>query len=144
MVYFGLGAEEYDRKYSDKKLVNSIIAYFKPYKHNMERVVFFVFLSSIANGFIPLVISRIINNVNISSDLTSLILLSALTFGLNLIGFVSNYFQKLNSAKAINNVVLDLQKDATDAIIEKSLTFFDKFPTGKVVSRVSNDTKNFG
>jgi ABC-type multidrug transport system fused ATPase/permease subunit len=40
--------------------------------------------------------------------------------------------------------VLDLRKDATNSVLNHDLSFFDKNPTGKIVSRINTDSRDFG
>jgi ATP-binding cassette, subfamily B, bacterial len=39
--------------------------------------------------------------------------------------------------------VLELRKDALDAVLARDLSFYDQFPSGKIVSRVNSDTQAF-
>jgi ABC-type multidrug transport system fused ATPase/permease subunit len=47
------------------------------------------------------------------------------------------------SAEAVGNVVLKLREDAFDAVLKRDLSFYDQFPSGKIVSRVTSDTQAF-
>ena len=51
----GLGAEEYDRIYTDWDLVRRVLKYFSPYKKLMFLVIAFIFLQSIVNSLIPII-----------------------------------------------------------------------------------------
>ncbi|MFX0210608.1 MAG: ABC transporter ATP-binding protein, partial [Candidatus Hodarchaeota archaeon] len=66
------------------------------------------------------------------------------TLILNLIAWVFNYFRQKFTAIVIGNVVLDLQTEVTNSIVNHDLSFFDRNPTGKVVSRVNTDSRDFG
>ena len=48
-----------------------------------------------------------------------------------------------NTARAVGNVVLNLQQDAFAAIVARDMSFYDEYPSGKIVSRVTSDTENF-
>ncbi len=45
--------------------------------------------------------------------------------------------------RVVGDVVLQLRSDALDATIHHDMPFFDKHPTGKIVSRVTSDTQDF-
>jgi ABC-type multidrug transport system fused ATPase/permease subunit len=47
------------------------------------------------------------------------------------------------SSKVVGDVVLKLREDAFDAILKRDLSFYDSFPSGKIVSRVTSDTQAF-
>ena len=54
-----------------------------------------------------------------------------------------NFIRQWFSARVIGNVVLQLREDVFNATIRHDLSFFDEFPTGKIVSRVTSDTQDF-
>ncbi|MFX0178201.1 MAG: ABC transporter ATP-binding protein [Candidatus Hodarchaeota archaeon] len=107
-------------------------------------VIIFLTTSSLTTAFVPLITSIAINNLGTNTDLLYFVFLILLIFSLNILSFVFNYFRQKNSAKAIGNVVLDLRKDATNSILNHDLSFFDKNPTGKIVSRINTDSRDFG
>ncbi|MFX1409038.1 MAG: ABC transporter ATP-binding protein [Promethearchaeota archaeon] len=145
MAYgWDLEAEEYDRKYKDRTLLKRILAYFKPYKHSMAIVIFFITISSLTSAFVPVLISVIINNLETNRNTIYIIFIVSIILVLNLLSWVFNYFQQRHSFRVIGGVMLDLRKDATDAVLNHDLSFFDRNPTGKIVSRVNSDSDTFG
>jgi ATP-binding cassette subfamily B protein len=143
MVWVGLEAEEYDREIKDRTLLKRIFEYFKPYKKYIAIVIFLLILSSLSNSFVPLITSIAINNLAAEPNVFSFILLIGLIFILNILTYVFNYFRYINAAKAIGNVELDLRKDATQSVLDHDLSFFDKNPVGKIVSRINTDSRDF-
>ena len=67
-----------------------------------------------------------------------------LIFILNGSSFLFNYIRIKNSSKVIGSVIYDLRKDATNSVLNHDLSFFDKNPIGKVVSRINTDSREFG
>jgi ATP-binding cassette subfamily B protein len=139
-----LEAEEYDREFSDRKLLKRILSYFKPYKRSMGIVIVFITISSLTSAFVPVLISVIINNLETNRNSFYIIFVVSIILVLNLSSWVFNYFQQRYSFRVIGGVVLDLRKDATSAVLEHDLSFFDRNPTGKIVSRVNSDSETFG
>ncbi|MHA1263640.1 MAG: ABC transporter ATP-binding protein [Candidatus Helarchaeota archaeon] len=144
MAWYGLEAEEYDRSYKDRTLIQRILAYFRPHSRTMLIVIVFLTLYSISNAFIPILSRDIINALEATSDPFFLILILLIIFGLNVVGFIFNYFRQKYSARAIGDVILDLRHDATKAAFNRDLSFFDRNPTGKIVSRINTDSRDFG
>jgi ATP-binding cassette subfamily B protein len=142
-MWVGLEAEEYDREIRDRTLLKRIFDYFKPYKNYMFIVIVLLILSSLSNSFVPLITSIAINNLAVSPNLISFIILIGLIFFLNIITYVFNYFRYIYAARAIGNVELDLRKNATESVLEHDLSFFDKNPVGKIVSRINTDSRDF-
>ena len=40
-------------------------------------------------------------------------------------------------------MVLQLRQDAFDAVMARDMSFYDEYPSGKIVSRVTSDTEDF-
>jgi ABC-type multidrug transport system fused ATPase/permease subunit len=143
MSGIGLEAERYDRKYSDIKLLKRISSYFKPYSRNLVIVVLFLALYSLTSSFVPILSRLIINELAANQNIFYLTFVLGVILGFNLLNWIFNYFRQINSAKMIGGVVLDLRRDATRATLNHDLSFFDKNPTGKIVSRINSDGKDF-
>ncbi|MFX0181060.1 MAG: ABC transporter transmembrane domain-containing protein, partial [Candidatus Hodarchaeota archaeon] len=144
MVWIGLESETYDRQYKDRTLLKRILSYFSTYKKYMLIVIFFLIVSSLATSFVPLLTSIAINNLQYYNDFTYFFFLILLILALNVLSFVFNFFRQKNAAKSIGYVVLDLRKDATNSVLNHDLSFFDKNPIGKIVSRINTDSREFG
>jgi len=142
-MWVGLEAEEYDREIRDKKLLKRIFEYFKPYRKYIYIVIFLLILSSLSNSFVPLITSIAINNLAAEPSLFSFILLIGMIFILNISTYIFNYFRYINATKAIGNVELDLRENASKSVLEHDLSFFDKNPVGKIVSRINTDSRDF-
>jgi ATP-binding cassette subfamily B protein len=144
MSFIGLEAEEYDRKYSDKELLSRIFTYFLPYKREMSIVSITLTISSLVSALVPILSSILLNDLIINQNPSNLILLLFIILVSNLLSYVFNYLNWNYSAKALGNVLLDLRKDAATAVLEHDLSFFDKNPIGKIVSRINSDSQDFG
>ncbi|MFX1320132.1 MAG: ABC transporter ATP-binding protein [Promethearchaeota archaeon] len=143
-MYVGLEAEEYDRVYKDKILLKRIFHYFSPYKRSMGIVILFLTISSLTYAFVPVLVSISINSLETNRNIFYLLLLISTILILNLFSWVFNYFTIKYSVDVIGNVVLDLRRDAGRAILNHDLSFFDKNPIGKIVSRTNSDSRDFG
>jgi ABC-type multidrug transport system fused ATPase/permease subunit len=139
----GLNAEEYDRSYSDRQLVQRIMAYFRPHLGKVGLVAFMVALISLASTVTPIVISYGIDTLAGNPQLQLLIGLAALVTMLGALGWVFNFVQQRFSARAVGDVVLALREDAFRAVMRRDLSFYDQFASGRIVSRVTSDTQDF-
>ena len=140
----GIGAEEYDRTYGDRELVRRIFAYFRTEGRRMLIVSAAVALSSVMGAAFPAVMSRAIDQVSdagtgggaIAVIVVAIAVLNAGVWGLNAV-------RRMLGSRAIGNVVLRMRSDAFDALMRHDLSFYDQYPTGKIVSRVTSDTQAF-
>ena len=143
-MWVGLEAEEYDRKYDDKFLLKRIISYFAPYKRSMIVVIFFLTIASLTTAFQPIITSMIITNLETTPNILYVIFLILIIFIFNISAWVFNYIRQVYSSRVVGSVVLDIRKAAHQSVVNHDLSFFDKNPIGKIVSRINTDSKNFG
>ncbi|CAG1011082.1 putative ABC transporter ATP-binding protein [Anaerolineae bacterium] len=139
----GLDAEGYDRKYADGDLVRRIIRYFKPQSQKMTIVGVLVLLSSLSSTALPVVISRGLDAIQADPRDAIIVTVAALAVGVGVLGWLFNFVRRWYSSQAIGDVVLKLREDAFEAVLRRDLSFFDAYPSGKIVSRVTSDTHAF-
>src|SRR5271157_22976 len=140
----GLEAEEYDRQYPDRTLFLRILDYLKKYKRRVAIVVLLLTASSVFTGLTPLITSIVINAATENQDVGVLVQFIIITFLLNILGWLFNFVRQRNSTRVLNGVIYDLQQDAHAAILDQDGVFFDKYPAGKLASRLNGDTRSFG
>lgn len=139
----GLDAEEYDRKYRDSDLVKRIISYFRPQLPRMSAVAAAILFTSLLNTALPIYISQSLDRLQLDPSTTTLISITIIITALGVLSWIFNAIRQWVSAEAIGNVTLKLRQDAFDAVLKRDLSFYDAFPSGKIVSRVTSDTQAF-
>jgi ATP-binding cassette subfamily B protein len=144
MAWMGLEAEEYDRTYPDRVLFRRILDYLMRYKRRVAIIVLLLTASSVFTGLTPLITSYVINVATGSADIGLMVLFIILTFMLNVLGWFFNYIRQRNSTRVLNGIIFNLQEDAHAAILDQDGIFFDKYPAGKLASRLNGDTRSFG
>ena len=140
----GLQAEAYDRQYTDGDLMRRIGSYFGTQRRRAIIVVISVAILSLLNATPPLVIARGINRISESDDSSQVPLLIGLVFLVGVLIWLANWVQRLNSVHVIENVVLAMRTDAFNAAARQDMAFFDEFSSGRIVSRITSDTEEFG
>ena len=139
----GLDSESYDRKYSDRDLLQRIVQYFLPERQRMMLVAGMVVCVSLFNAARPLLVTRGIDLLAKRPALDTLLVLCLGVLLSGALGWLFNFFQQRASARAIGNVVLHLREDVFRAVINRDLSFYDATSSGKVVSRITADTQDF-
>lgn len=147
-VMDGLGAEAYDRNYSDRQLLGRIVGYFRPFLGLMVFVATTILLTAVMDAAFPILIARGIDALTtqtgaVTARWQSTVWLLAAIFGAGALSWVFNFFRQSYTARVVGDVVLNLRKDAFDAVLERDMSFYDEFSTGKIVSRVTSDTQDF-
>lgn len=140
----GLDAEKYDRTYTDKDLMRRIVGYFKP---QWRRLVLISLLTLVIAGIaslLPIIVSRGVDLLGGEPVLWSLIGIGGTVLLIGLSIWFFNWGLRRLTAMAIAEVVAKLAIDAYSASVEHDLSFYDEFPSGKIVSRITSDTRDFG
>lgn len=139
----GLDAEAYDRNYGERELLGRIGHYFRPHARSMATVALMVVLASLMETGIPILISRGIDALASDRRTGLLVGLVVAVLVLSCLSWLFNYVRQRFSARAVGDVVLALRQDAFTAVTNRDLSFYDEFPSGKIVSRVTSDTQDF-
>jgi ABC-type multidrug transport system fused ATPase/permease subunit len=144
-VMDGLGAEAYDRTYNDRQLLGRIVDYFRPQAKTMLLVSFMVTGTSILDAAMPLLVASGLDRItggHPSFDRGVWLLTLAVLFSA-IFSWVFNFIRQSRTARVVGDVVLNLREDAIESVLRRDLSFYDEFPSGKVVSRVTSDTEDF-
>jgi ATP-binding cassette subfamily B protein len=144
----GLGAEAYDREYTDRQLLKRILAYFRPHLSIMGMVAILIVLNSVMDAAFPFLIARGLDQLEGAANLRGTILqrtawLIGAIFLSGAFSWSFNFFRQKYTARAVGDVVLKLRQDAFDAVLLRDMSFYDEFSTGRIVSRVTSDTQDF-
>ena len=139
----GLEAEGYDRSYGDRELLSRIVTYFRAHRKVMAGVAGIIVLNAGMNTALPILISRMIDGFAGNPSLLQArwLILAFLIFGAAAWGF--NYLRQWHTATVVGDVVLELRRDAFSAIMDRDMSFYDEYASGKIVSRITSDTQHF-
>src|SRR5579863_2540291 len=132
----GLDAETYDRSYGDGQLVRRIIGYFRPQLKVMLLVAVLVVLNSLMDTAFPILISRSLDTIAAVQSFQTTATLVGTILVAGIFSWTFNFLRQRYTARAVGNVVMNLQLDAFSAIVARDMSFYDEYPSGKIVSRV--------
>ncbi len=145
----GLDAESYDREYSNQDLLSRLANYFRPWLKRFTIIVACVTLLSLAQAGVPILAARGVEfladsgqGVNAGQFLIYVLVGSLIVLGVAVWGI--NWVRRLLTSMLIGDVVLALRKDAFRAAMNHDLSFYDKYQSGRIVSRITSDSDEFG
>jgi ATP-binding cassette subfamily B protein len=142
--FSGLNNEKYDRQYSDRDLVRRMVGYFSTQKPRMTAIIVLVMVMAVIGAALPVIVSRIMDMMQ-SQPTTEAILLVGI--GMTIIAFLNwglNWLRRSLTVRSVGDVVLGLRSKAFSAAAEHDLSFYDQFSSGRIVSRITSDTNDFG
>jgi ATP-binding cassette, subfamily B, bacterial len=143
--FSGLAAEKYDRQYSDRKLLQRIIEYFKQQSGRLVIIAVTIVARALIDAFSPVIVARGLDQV--TNQLVTnrfIIVLSGIILILGILSWFTNMLRRRYSARTIAELIRQLSTDAFKASVRQDLSFHDNFDSGKIVSRITSDTRDFG
>jgi ATP-binding cassette subfamily B protein len=121
-----------------------MVSYFRPYGPQLIVITVLLLVIAGAGAATPALVSWGVDQLN--ADLTTrlIALLSAGIFAAGLIVWLSNWGRRSLTVRVVGDIVQTLRTDAFRAAAEHDLSFYDEFASGKVVSRITSDTRDLG
>jgi ATP-binding cassette subfamily B protein len=145
MSFFsGLNSEKYDRQYSDQVLVRRITAYFKPQAKRLTLLVSLVMIVSVLGATQPVIVSKGVDLLAGKPGLNPILLISGTVFLIGLLTWLLNWARRSLLARSVGDVILDVRTQAFRSATAHDLSFYDQYASGRIVSRITSDTNEFG
>ncbi|MBL8089603.1 MAG: ABC transporter ATP-binding protein [Anaerolineales bacterium] len=142
--FAGLNDEKYDRQYTDRVLVSRMVNYFKSQIRRLAFASFIIIVLAFIGAALPVVVSYMVDLIQeqpTNQEITWIgLALVGVAFGL----WGLNWLRRGLTVRAVGDVVLDMRSRAFRAAAEHDLSFYDQFSSGRIVSRITSDTNDFG
>lgn len=142
--FTGLDAEKYDRKYSDRALIQRIGSYFKPLRKQLGFAVLLILTVAVSNAVQPIIVSNGVNRLKTSIGLGNIYTIFVSILAAGVITWCANWLLRRLLIRVVTDVVYRLARDAFVSAAEHDLSFYDQFTSGRIVSRITSDTQDFG
>jgi len=119
--------------------VTRVLSYLKKY-WSLELLVILCLLGvTILNIVVPLVIRMVIDEVIVRMEYGLLLVLVIAIVGITALRGVLAFAQRYTTEYAGQKAVYDIRNEIYEALQRQSFTFYDKMPTGQLMSRVTAD-----
>ena len=137
----GLAADKFDRQYSDGYLLRRLSSYFSAYRNLALWVAGGTLLFAIAGVSYALVTSTAIQALQANAPDSTLLLFVVALLGIAVLDYGLFYIRRAVLARVLAPVITKLRQDTFDAALNRDLSFYDDEKSGKIVSRITNDTQ---
>lgn len=138
--YESLHVEQYDRQYRDRELIERILALFAPQRGRLSAVILLTVLLSLISAAEPVVVSQALDRLHEHLRPGLIALLTLVIFLVGVLSWGLNWVRRSLTVRVVSNTVLDLRCRAFRAAVGHDLSFYDRFSSGRVVSRITSDT----
>jgi ATP-binding cassette subfamily B protein len=145
MSFFAnLDTERYDRQYSDRQLLQRMAQYFRPYSRTLGWIIFILLGMSLLGAAQPWIVGRGVDILKERTDPASAALPVLAVLVAGVLVWLLNWLRRRLTARVVGNVILDIRTVAFRAAADHDLSFYDQYQSGRIVSRITSDTQEFG
>jgi len=121
-------------------VLKRLLGYLKPYGFSTLLALSFLLATTVIKSIIPLVASHFIDQYLGNLSQFALTVLIAY-YGLYILQTLIQYIGNLLFARVSYSIVRDIRRDAVANMERLGMSYFDKTPSGSIVSRLTNDTE---
>lgn len=126
---------------SDQVLLKRLVTYVKPYKWQIVLILVLLPLGSLSYSVQPMLIQKAVDGPLLQGDISGLwgyVGLFGLAIAMNFLIQVAQFWLVNSTGQ---NVVSNIRQDLFEHLEKLSMSFFDRTPVGRSVSRVTSDVE---
>jgi ATP-binding cassette, subfamily B, bacterial len=145
MSFFdSISSESYDRTYSDRLLASRILSYLRPHAKRLGFIAVLVAIASVARAALPVVLGRGVDLIKANPTTSMILIVPLIIMASAIIAWLSSYGQRRLIVRVVADMLVSLASDAFRSTVGHDLSFYDEYSTGKIQSRITSDTQEFG
>ena len=145
MAFFsGLDTEGYDRQYSDRQLFARMTEYFRPHMRRIGIIILLLLLIALFAAALPIIVSWSLDRLQKEFTAMQVAALGLVVLAIGVIIWGTNWVRRRLTVRVVGDIVLALRANAFQAAADHDLSFYDQFSSGRIVSRITSDTREFG
>ena len=133
--------EEALGKAYDARLMRRLLRYLRPYRALVAAALGLLMVSGVLQLVGPLLTREVIDRALPAGDLSTVYRAAALFFGALLVQFACEYGETMLTSLLGQRVMRDLRMEIFSQLQRLSISFFDRNPVGRLVTRVTSDVE---
>lgn len=133
-----------DAKHNGRRVLARLLGYGWRYPGLWRRALLLLLIATVADVTAPILIKVFIDDYLRPRDfpVRDLALLASGYLGLYILAALANYRQNMLFSDIALRVIESLRNDVFQRVLRMPLSFFDRTPTGSLISRITNDTES--
>jgi hypothetical protein len=143
-LFAGLDKDKYDRQYSDRYLFRRLWSYFSRYKRRLSIIIATGLLTAAVSASFPIIIASGVGALEDNAPTSTLVLLVGALFVTQVSQHFSNRVRRRMMSRLVADLTANLRRDALASAVHRDMAFYDTNKSGKVLSRITSDTEEFG
>jgi ATP-binding cassette subfamily B protein len=138
---FDIDQDKRQYTYTDRQILRRLLSYAKPYWKNFLVTILFMVISVVFALVEPYIIGRSIDLIIDSPiNFNLLYLFLGIFIGSILLNALFNYLQNIILQKTGQTIIYNIREQMFGHVQSQDIDYFNKVPTGKLTTRVANDT----
>ena len=137
----GYLVEQGDTRRRNWRIIKKLLPYFKKYHRTIIIASFLLLFSTLLTLLGPILIRRAIDVEIPSKSMQGLIILAVIYIIIQVVVILVRYFQQIEIMSVGEKAIADLKADIFRHLLRLPVSYFDKNPVGKLISRVESDTE---
>lgn len=126
----------------NRKILKRFLPYILKYKLLLSVSFIMLFIATVSAAVLPYLLKQSIDEFVVAKDFLGLMRISALFLGISGIRFVSKMIQIYFTNLTGQRVMQDLRTDLFKHLESLAVSFFSREPSGKIITRITNDVEN--
>ncbi|MEA3313348.1 MAG: ABC transporter ATP-binding protein [Caldisericota bacterium] len=126
----------------NRKILKRFLPYILKYKLFLSVSFVMLFIATVSAAVLPYLLKQSIDEFVAAKDFLGLVRISALFLGISGIRFVSKMIQIYFTNLTGQRVMRDLRIDLFKHLESFAVSFFSREPSGKIITRITNDVEN--
>ena len=143
-MFSGLNEDKYDRQYPDSYLFKRLGSYFHGQRKRVIAISLAGLVVSVVQALTPILIAAGVDVVQQQEGSQAVLLLAGALLITVVIQYGANWLRRGLTSRVVSDLVARMRDDAFAAAVRRDMAFYDSNKTGKVLSRITNDTEDFG
>ncbi len=131
--------QEQETGFTSMQAFKSLLPLLKPHRWRLFRNLLLLAVAQSLSIIGPLLIKRALDVDIKNEDINGLVLTSLIYLGLQLIFVASSYLQRVHLETIGQDAITGLKQRCFDHVISRSVSFFDRNPIGRLLSRIESD-----
>ncbi len=139
-----LDVEAYDRQYDDRTLIRGMWRYFRPHRRSLLLIALLLLTIAVTGAALPVIVAWGVDLIQKRSTTPVIALIMVAVLASGILSWATNWWRRRLSTRVLAQVVFELRTTAVAAAVRHDLSFYDRYASGRIVSRITSDSKDFG
>ncbi len=141
--FSNLDTEAYDRQYTDAELAKRLGGYLRTQWKRLVGVSFLMLIVAVLGAVTPIIVGRGIDLMGDQLTLQTIALISGAVMAAGMMIWGANWLQRRLTQRAIGDIIMTIRTEVFQSSARHDLSFYDKYSSGRIVSRITSDTQEF-